>query len=158
MVWKNSIDHQDHKHMGCDERKHSDNNPDDNLGFVTKANTTNWHTNCCRVSRLQYSKNSLESKEFPRSRSNPGHHYECYLAMVWNITNGQRNSRWPRDQIWSCGGGTDLPPIGQHGENSIHRQNRSIATDPTVETEYREMLFRLETEHSDKELYQIIAQ
>ena len=27
-----------------------------------------------------------------------------------------------------------------------------------VETEYREMLFRLETEHSDKELYWIIAQ
>ena len=27
-----------------------------------------------------------------------------------------------------------------------------------VEMEYREMLFRLETEHSDKELYWIIAQ
>ena len=27
-----------------------------------------------------------------------------------------------------------------------------------VETEYCEMLFQLETEHSDKELYQIIAQ
>ena len=28
----------------------------------------------------------------------------------------------------------------------------------SVETEYCEMLFQLETEHSDKELYQIIAQ
>ena len=28
----------------------------------------------------------------------------------------------------------------------------------SVETEYREMLFRVETEHSDKELYRIIAQ
>ena len=28
----------------------------------------------------------------------------------------------------------------------------------SVEMEYREMLFQLETEHSDKELYQIIAQ
>ena len=27
-----------------------------------------------------------------------------------------------------------------------------------VETEYREMLFQVETEHSDKELYRIIAQ
>ena len=32
------------------------------------------------------------------------------------------------------------------------------ATTPIVETEYREMLFRVETEHSDKELYRIIAQ
>ena len=28
------------------------------------------------------------------------------------------------------GGGTDLPPIGQHGENTNHRWNGSIATDP----------------------------
>ena len=28
----------------------------------------------------------------------------------------------------------------------------------SVETEYHEMLFRVKTEHSDKELYQIIAQ
>ena len=33
-----------------------------------------------------------------------------------------------------------------------------IPEEETVETEYCEMLFRLETEHSDKELYRIIAQ
>ena len=37
-------------------------------------------------------------------------------------------------------------PSGDEGEAHI------------VETEYREMLFRLKTEHSDKELYRIIAQ
>ena len=46
----------------------------------------------------------MGSKEFPRSRSHPGHHFECYLAMVWNITNSQTNSRWPKGWIWSCGG------------------------------------------------------
>ena len=30
------------------------------------------------------------------------------------------------------GGGTDLPPIGQHGQNNDHRQNGSIATDPKL--------------------------
>ena len=33
-----------------------------------------------------------------------------------------------------------------------------MPVDRPVETEYQEMLFRVETEHSDKELYQIIAQ
>ena len=36
--------------------------------------------------------------------------------------------------------------------------HRYIWFSGSVEMEYREMLFRLETEHSDKELYQIIAQ
>ena len=31
-----------------------------------------------------------------------------------------------------AGGGTDLPPIGQHGENTIHRFDGSIATDPRI--------------------------
>ena len=30
------------------------------------------------------------------------------------------------------GGGTDLPPAGQHGENTIHRFNGSVATDPII--------------------------
>ena len=34
----------------------------------------------------------MGSKEFPRSRSNPGHHHECYLAMVWNITKDPRDT------------------------------------------------------------------
>ena len=33
-----------------------------------------------------------------------------------------------------------------------------LSNNDFVEMEYHEMLFRLETEHSDKELYQIIAQ
>ena len=32
----------------------------------------------------------------------------------------------------TAGGGTDLPPIGQHGESSNHRRNRSTATDPKL--------------------------
>ena len=35
-------------------------------------------------------------------------------------------------EFGAAGGGTDLPPAGQHGENSIHRFNGSIATDPTI--------------------------
>ena len=31
-----------------------------------------------------------------------------------------------------AGGGTDLPPIGQHGENTIHRFDGSFATDPRI--------------------------
>ena len=33
-------------------------------------------------------------------------------------------------EFGAAGGGTDLPPIGQHGENSNHRRNGSTATDP----------------------------
>ena len=33
-------------------------------------------------------------------------------------------------EFGAAGGGTDLPPIGQHGENSNHQRNGSIATDP----------------------------
>ena len=36
--------------------------------------------------------------------------------------------------------------------------HRYVRFSGSVETEYREMLFQLETEHSNKELYQIIAQ
>ena len=32
----------------------------------------------------------------------------------------------------AVGGGTDLPPIGQYGENSNHRFDGSITTDPTI--------------------------
>ena len=32
----------------------------------------------------------------------------------------------------AAGGGTDLPPIGQHGENSNHRLDGSVTTDPTI--------------------------
>ena len=35
-------------------------------------------------------------------------------------------------EFGKAGGGTDLPPIGQHGENSIHRFDRYIATDPRI--------------------------
>ena len=77
-------------------------------------------------------KKLMGSKEFPRSRSHTGHHNEHHLATVWKFTNSQRNSQWPRDRIWSCGGGTDLPPTGQHGENSNHRWNGSITTDPKL--------------------------
>ena len=38
------------------------------------------------------------------------------------------------------------------------RADYKTPTELCVETEYREMLFRLETERSDKELYQIIVQ
>ena len=37
-------------------------------------------------------------------------------------------------------------------------QSGKAKYDASVETEYREMLFRLETEHSNMGLYQIIAQ
>ena len=33
-------------------------------------------------------------------------------------------------EFGAAGGGTDLPPTGQHGENSNHRWNGSITTDP----------------------------
>ena len=33
---------------------------------------------------------------------------------------------------FGAAGGTDLPPIGQHGETSVHWFNRSIATDPAI--------------------------
>ena len=32
----------------------------------------------------------------------------------------------------AAGGGANVPPIGQHGENSNHRRNGSIATDPKL--------------------------
>ena len=35
-------------------------------------------------------------------------------------------------EFGAAGGGTDLPPIDQHGENPNHQQNRSIATDPKL--------------------------
>ena len=35
-------------------------------------------------------------------------------------------------EFGAVGGGTDLPPISQHGENSNHRFDRSIATDPKL--------------------------
>ena len=47
------------------------------------------------------------------------------------------------------------------GMSHTKRMQRSHFTDVcarSVETEYHEMLFWLETEHSDKELYWIIAQ
>ena len=48
---------------------------------------------------------------------------------------------------------TDIPRIQcNNGSRQLIYQVRH------VETEYREMLFQLETEHSDKELYRIIAQ
>ena len=41
-------------------------------------------------------------------------------------------------------------------EKEVNRLREAIV--PYVETEYREILFQLETEHSDMGLYQIIAQ
>ena len=35
-------------------------------------------------------------------------------------------------EFGGCRGGTDLPPIGQYGENKNHRCNGSIATDPNI--------------------------
>ena len=35
-------------------------------------------------------------------------------------------------EFGKAGGGTDLPPIGQHGENTIHRFEGSFATDPRI--------------------------
>ena len=35
-------------------------------------------------------------------------------------------------EFGKAGGGTDLPPIGQHGENTIHRFDGSFATDPRI--------------------------
>ena len=35
-------------------------------------------------------------------------------------------------EFGAVGGGTDLPPIGQHGENSNHRLNRFATADPTI--------------------------
>ena len=35
-------------------------------------------------------------------------------------------------EFGKAGGGTDLPPIGQYGENSIHQFDGSITTDPSV--------------------------
>ena len=35
-------------------------------------------------------------------------------------------------EFGAAGGGTDLPPIGQYGENTNHRWNGSIATDPKL--------------------------
>ena len=41
---------------------------------------------------------------------------------------------------------------------TFQQDHLSFMEDLVVETEYREMLFQLETEHSDKELYWIIVQ
>ena len=35
-------------------------------------------------------------------------------------------------EFGAAGGGTDLPPIGQHGENSNHRLDGFATTDPTI--------------------------
>ena len=35
-------------------------------------------------------------------------------------------------EFGKVGGGTDLPPIGQHGENTIHQFDGSFATDPRI--------------------------
>ena len=35
-------------------------------------------------------------------------------------------------EFGAAGGSTDLPPIGQHGENSNHRWIRSTSTDPKL--------------------------
>ena len=43
-------------------------------------------------------------------------------------------------------------------KNRIYNGMRDAHDDVIVETEYCEMLFQLETERSDKELYRIIAQ
>ena len=38
----------------------------------------------------------------------------------------------PLDPIQKSGGSHNLPPIGQHGENSIHQFDRSVIPDPTI--------------------------
>ena len=35
-------------------------------------------------------------------------------------------------EFGAVGGGTDLPPIGQYGENSNHQFDGSATTDPTI--------------------------
>ena len=35
-------------------------------------------------------------------------------------------------EFGTVGGGTDLPPIGQHDETPIHRFDGFVTTDPTI--------------------------
>ena len=55
-----------------------------------------------------------------------------HMAKLHPIWHSKRPVGCLRGWIWKSRGSIDLPPIGQHGENPIHRFNGSVASDPTI--------------------------
>ena len=54
------------------------------------------------------------------------------LARLQPYQCSKRSVRCIRGRIQKSGGSIDLPPTGQHGENSIHRLNGSIVPKTTI--------------------------
>ena len=72
----------------------------------------------------------------------------------WSMTD-QNLPAWLKIQSFGLNSTTDW--VMSHRELPSSWQKRALLLE-CVETEYCEMLFQVETERSDKELYQIIAQ
>ena len=71
-----------------------------------------------------------------RNRAALGLIQATFLPVIWQDFISYRTSHKLWAGLENCyrkaGGGYNLPPIGQHGENSIHWFNRSIVTDTRI--------------------------
>ena len=56
--------------------------------------------------------------------------------VIWqryeNLPSAKEILEGLKTEFGTAGGGTDLPPIGQYGENTNHRRNGSSTTDPKL--------------------------
>ena len=86
---------------------------------------------CRRTCNIPDSKSHLEQKEHPGIGSHANDHHICYLAEIRDTRCHQKHLRCTRDCLWTSGRCNDVPPNGQHGEDSIHRLDGPVVSNTT---------------------------